>query len=87
MPKEDLYSSEIPSKHCQMTGKCMSPGMEGCILDAESLHLVLESRLERMNIDLVAISLSEDPVGLPLLTAEKLIKSPMERDRSFFVAL
>ena len=64
MPKEDLYSSEIPSKHCQMTGKCMSPGMEGCILDAESPHLVLESRLERINIDLVAISLGEDPVGL-----------------------
>jgi len=87
MPKKDLAGPEISCKHCQMTGKFVPPAVEGRVLDAQSYHLVLEPRLERINIDLIAVSLGEDLVGLPLLTAEKLIKSPVERDSPVFISL
>ena len=41
------------------------------ILETQSLQLVPEPRLKRVNINLLAISLSEDPIEFPLLTAEK----------------
>lgn len=65
----------------------MPPGMERCILDTQSLQLVLEPRLKRVNINLLAIGFSEDPVGFPLLIAEKVIERTMEGNRPFFVAL